>query len=45
MDRKLKPVTIVNLVLIAIVFLLVLVSIGDTTIQMISGRNTGNKVG
>ena len=45
MDKKVKPITIVNLVLVAIVFILVLVSIGDTTIEMISGRGTGSKVG
>ena len=45
MDNKLKPATVVNLVLMGIVFILVLVSIGDTTIQMISGRNSGSKIG
>ena len=45
MEKKLKPITIVNLVVMAIVFVLVLISIGDTTIQMVNGRNTGSKAG
>ncbi len=45
MEDKLKPITIVNLVIMAIVFVLVLIGIGDTTIKLVNARGTGYWLG